>query len=144
MSRALAVVVSLLAAATGGALGWWTRPAPSTRSARPDVVERALRALDAFERKGDRDALRAAAEAVGGPSAFPPPWRDEVTLVHLVAAGDDAALLAFVDAGPPGPARARALRTLSLVAKDPAARARAAARLAADYPASWAAAERAR
>ncbi len=107
--------------------------------ARPGAVEKALRALDAYERRGDRTGLERALADVGDRRRLDPPFRDEVELVAIVTAGDDAALWRFALDGPRSPARARALLRLATTGGD-ADRARAAARFVADYPGSWAAA----
>src|SRR5262245_22318387 len=95
------VLLSLACAAVGAAVGWGTRGAASPSTARPAAVERALLALDAFERRGERDAasalesLRAAAAAAGPPAGQDTPWREELELVATVASGDEASLWAF-------------------------------------------------
>jgi|GEM_PF-3433196 len=112
--------------------------ARGTGEARPAVVEKALRALDAYERRGDRSALERALADIGDRRGVDPSFRDEVELVAVVAAGDDAALWRFAVDGPPSPARARALLRLATAGGD-TDRARATARFLADYPRAWAA-----
>lgn len=139
MRRRSVVLLGCLGLVGGLAVGWTARPAPRRGDERPAAVERALKALDAHERRADREALARAVGAVGDRAALAPAWRDEVELVAVVAAGDDAALLRFAFGGPPSPARARALLRLATAGPD-AVRGRAADRFLADYPASWAAA----
>ncbi len=139
MRRRSVVLLGCLGLAGGFAVGWGSRPAPRRGVERPATVEKALKALDAHERRPDREALARALEAVGDRAALAPAWRDEVELVAVTATGDDAALQRFAFDGPPSPARARALLRLATAGPD-ASRGRAADRFLADYPASWAAA----
>jgi hypothetical protein len=139
MRRRSVVLLGCLGLVAGAVVGVLVRPAPRPGLARPAAVEKALRALDAHDRKPDRDALARAVEAVGDRAALDPPSRAEVELVELAASGDDAALLRFAFGGPRSPARARALLRLATAGADDV-RARAADRFLAEYPASWAAA----
>ncbi len=139
MRRRSVVLLGCLGLVGGVVAGLVARPAPRRAAARPAEVEKALRALDAHDRRPDRDALRRALEAVGDRAALDATARVEVELVAVAAAGDDAALAQFAFDGPPSPARARALLRLATAGPE-AVRADAADRFLAAYPASWAAA----
>ncbi|HVG93082.1 MAG TPA: hypothetical protein VND21_01450 [Planctomycetota bacterium] len=130
------VLAASLAGAGVGALARSAAPRPATR---PEHVERALRALDGYQRRGDAAALRAAAAGLADEPLLESPWREETDLVRVAASEDSAALWRFATTGPRGPARARALLLLAARAPEPSARDRALARLRADYPSSWAA-----
>lgn len=125
---------ALIAAAGGAGVGYLSRPRASSGPDRPAAVETLLRAVD----RGEADALRSALAAVGPAAGYSLPWRDEIEMAGLVAAGDGEALWRFATAPPPGAARARALLWLRERGKSPEERERAARRLADDYPRSWA------
>jgi hypothetical protein len=124
----------LAAAGVGGALGVLSRPGRYTGPDRPASVETVLRAVD----RGDEAALARALDAAGPARTHVSPWREEVEMATLVAAGDLDALFRFAETPPAAPARARALLWLRARGKTPEDRARASERLAADYPDSWA------
>lgn len=138
MRRRTVVLLGCLGLVAGLVAGVLARPAPRGAVPRPPAVEKALRALDAHDRRPDREALARAVEAVGDRAALAPAWRAEVELVAVTAAGDDAALLRFATDGPPAAPRARALLRLAVAGPEPL-RGPAADRFVADYPSSWAA-----
>jgi hypothetical protein len=132
-------LVVLAASLAGAGVGALARSSTTRPAARPEHVERALRALDGYQRRGDASGLRAAAASLGDAPLLSSPWREEADLVRVAAREDPDALWRFATTGPRGAARARALLVLAARAPEPADRDRALARLRADYPSSWAA-----
>ncbi len=108
---------------------------PESPARRPHVVEACLRAVE----RGDRGELAKALRDAGDPTHFESPWKEDVEFAQVVGSGDLDAIWSFGTRSPPAAARARALHWLAEHGRDAAEKARAAERLRAEYPASWAA-----
>lgn len=132
MTRKRLALVCLGLAVLGGVVGALARG--GSAPGRPSEVGEALDALD----KDDRAALARAVLRAGPTDSYAAPWRDEIRVARLAAAGDHDGLWTFATASGRGAAQARALVFLVQRGRDRAERERARARMIADYPDSWA------